>query len=71
MNQQEKFWNLIKNYETHFTSWRYGQILFNALFDVNPELANEIRASDLDPFFETERNSKKITKFIEFVTKRL
>ena len=30
---------------------RYGQALFNALHEVDPDLANDIRGGDLDPFY--------------------
>jgi len=35
--------------------WRKGQTYFNALYDINPHLANLIRSSRIDPFF---RDSK-------------
>lgn len=35
-------------------SWRYGQAYFNTLCDVAPELAEEIRGRDLDPFHRDE-----------------
>ncbi len=31
--------------------WRYGQALFNLLTDVRPDLAEEIRGTDKDPFY--------------------
>lgn len=30
--------------------WRIGQALFNALYNLNPRLADEIRGTDCDPF---------------------
>jgi hypothetical protein len=36
-------------------SWRKGQFLFNELCSVRPDLAERIRASDLDPFFQDWR----------------
>lgn len=33
-------------------SWRRGQALFNALHGVDPELANRIRMSEADPYFD-------------------
>lgn len=32
--------------------WRYGQVLFNALLAVRPELAELVRGSNLDPFYK-------------------
>lgn len=33
---------------------RAGQAAFNALYEVRPELANEVRGTSLDPFHRTE-----------------
>jgi hypothetical protein len=33
---------------------RLGQSLFNALYVINPVLADSIRAKDLDPFYKDE-----------------
>jgi hypothetical protein len=34
---------------------RYGQWLFNELYDVKPELANSIRGTMVDPFYHDNR----------------
>jgi len=36
-------------------TWRAGQALFNALLRVRPDLAEEIRGTDLDPFHDNKR----------------
>jgi hypothetical protein len=41
---------------------RYGQMLFNALWDVDPILANEINGTDADPYY-AESNSPTIDLF--------
>ena len=33
-----------------YYKWRYGQALFNALVDLRPDIADEIRGTPLDPF---------------------
>jgi hypothetical protein len=35
--------------------WRAGQALFNAISLVAPELANEIRGTELDPFYRNDK----------------
>jgi hypothetical protein len=35
-------------------SWRLGQAYFNVLADANPALADSIRGSDLDPFYNDD-----------------
>ena len=32
--------------------WRYGQAFFNVLLEETPEIANELRATKLDPFYK-------------------
>ncbi len=34
-----------------YNEWRYGQALFNVLSKVRPQLAEEIRGGQLDPFY--------------------
>lgn len=36
--------------------WRKGQALFNHLVTVAPKMANDIRATPLDPFFRDEKS---------------
>lgn len=40
---------------TSFPKWRLGQNLFNSLNMVYPELAEGLRATDVDPFYIDER----------------
>lgn len=35
--------------------WRAGQTYFNLLHDVRPDLANQIRATRMDPFHDDSR----------------
>lgn len=37
------------------TPWRIGQYYFNTLLHVRPDLAEEIRTSVLDPFYDDTR----------------
>lgn len=47
------------------TGWRYGQCLFNTLYDVDKEMANEVRGvPDIDPYFE----DKNIPGFFNYLT---
>lgn len=34
-----------------YRRWRYGQILFNVLHDGWPEIADEVRGGNFDPFY--------------------
>lgn len=46
--------------------WRMGQAYFNVLDMVRPELADEIRGTDCDPFY----NNELIVPFLAFVHSR-
>lgn len=39
----------------HYPNWRKGQLYFNCLHNMDPELANELRGSDKDPFYRDDR----------------
>lgn len=34
--------------------WRYGQTLFNVLHSLYPELSEQIRGADIDPFYKSD-----------------
>jgi hypothetical protein len=42
-------------YDRQHHKERSGQAAFNALWNVRPELADEIRGTDLDPFYDDKR----------------
>ena len=44
---------------------RYGQWLFNSLYSVRPDIANRIRTSINDPFYQDNR----VPAFLEAVAK--
>lgn len=46
--------------------WRNGQTLFNVLYDLEPDLANEVRATELDPFY-----NDNVKPFVEWLFDRL
>ena len=46
--------------------WREGQAAFNALHEVDPDLANEIRGTRLDPFYRDD----KLPEFFAAVSMR-
>lgn len=47
-----------------FPQWRIGQSFFNTLWDMHPDIANEINGTEYDPFYDTGR----MTSCIEFIT---
>jgi len=53
------------------TKERYGQALFNQLVEVRPDLSEQIRGTDADPFYlkGPSDNYAKWDRFIRFVEK--
>lgn len=43
--------------------WRKGQAAFNVLWEVRPDIANEVHTTKLDPFHRDDR----LPEFYEFV----
>ena len=49
-------------------SWRYGQALFNVLLEVRPDLAEQVRGTDKDPFYARGgTGDPRLIRFGEFV----
>ena len=46
----------------NFPEWREGQCLFNTLYDYYPDLAESLRGTNNDPFYD--RNIKACINFI-------
>ena len=45
-------------------SYRLGQSYFNMLYDMNNELANKIRATSVDPYYQDSR----INLFLQYLS---
>ena len=58
---------LVAKYRKLRPEWRKGQMLFNTLHILQPKLANEVRSSEIDPFYSDER----IKEYIKWVTMEL
>ena len=56
--------HVLTNVQAHLDKgWRVGQTYFNLLLEFNPVLAERVRATDVDPFY----NDKLIVDFLGFV----
>ena len=68
MNYQEYLKTAILRNEEN-PNWRWGQTLFNVLFEFRPDLAQEIRGGEIDPYHAQTNNGgdKKITNFLDWV----
>ena len=48
------FFKNYRKYRIDYPELRSGQSYFNVLYDMNPELANEIRGTNIDPFHKKD-----------------
>ena len=45
--------------------WRYGQTMFNVLHEIRPDLSEQVRATNLDPFYKNTYNG--VYPFLQFI----
>lgn len=64
MNSTEFIHYWIRLVEDPSNDLRKGQLAFNYLTEIKPDLANEIRGTYADPFYDDE----KIDFFVSFIT---
>jgi hypothetical protein len=50
----EAYLNKVHRVYANNPQLRYGQTLFNTLYAFDPEFANKIRGSDLDPYYTND-----------------
>ena len=48
-----------------YPKWRKGQAYFNYLYQLHPDVANEIRETEYDPFYNDSRIDKFLNKISE------
>lgn len=65
MNEFQKYLDYVDAYGRKYPEQRSGQVYFNSLHLYDFELANAIRSTHLDPFY----NDYVITNFLEYVEK--
>ena len=49
---------------------RVGQNLFNHLYDIDPEFADELRGSDVDPFYASVMEDDRVQGFLKAIRGR-
>jgi hypothetical protein len=63
------FWiNVATNY-TKYPQQRYGQILFNVLSDMRPDLSKQVIDQDFDPYYTNSVDDKRVQDFTSFLTR--
>lgn len=52
-----------------FINWRNGQVAFNTLAQMRPDLAEQVRGSDFDPFYADQlpRGYEKMVSFLAYL----
>jgi|GEM_PF-3935375 hypothetical protein len=66
MNLQAYMANVHNALNRH-RNWRYGQALFNVLFDMYPNSANKVRGTNADPFYAKNTKSPQVGEFMDFL----
>ena len=59
------FLRVVKEMSQHRGVMRFGQMLFNVLHEMRPELANAVRGSELDPFYT--QDEEVLSNFLVYV----
>jgi len=61
----------LKNYVDNAPHIRYGQALYNVLYDEYPDLAFEVNGMELDPFFISDASDIRVIKYLEWLKNKL
>jgi hypothetical protein len=66
---KDQYWQCVKQAICDHPEWRTGQAAFNVLWEHRRDLSEQIRGTDLDPFYVRDRNSAGIfpAEFREWV----
>jgi hypothetical protein len=49
------------------TGERYGQAMFNHLYEVRPDLSEQVRGQDTDPFYVERLSQPRWDRFVTFL----
>ena len=66
LSQMTTYLDHVSKYLGYSTNERIGQAHFNVLYKLHPELANQIRATDKDPFYKDERLADFMEEISDF-----
>ena len=67
----QKFEEYCHRYQYTHKVYRWGQCCFNTLLLFHEDIAEDVRGSDLDPFYVFSRDSEVITNFMQYVEQEL
>ena len=48
-------------------AWRFGQAAFNVLAEVRPDLAEQVRGTQRDPFYARDASDPRLGRFAAFL----
>lgn len=54
----------VKETLQEFPMLRKGQVMFNVLYEIRQDIAEKVRSTDLDPFYD----DNKIPQFIKYIS---
>ena len=61
--KEKEFWQTFFSLRRANPQWRYGQVVFNAAYEVYPERVDSTRGSKVDPFY----NDNRVKEFLEVI----
>lgn len=62
-----EYWELVKTTHDANKALRLPQVAFNVLVQVRPDLSEQIRTTDADPFYAEHLWDPRSVKFCEFI----
>jgi len=62
-----KFWWLVGYIQAHHEEWRVGQTMFNVLYEVRPDLSEQIRTTPLDPFYMDDASTPEFQSVCDWI----
>lgn len=63
-----EYWELVKTAHDADKSQRLPQVAFNVLHKVRPDLAEQVCATDADPFYATHLWEPNAVKFCQYIS---
>lgn len=63
VTEYDRLFGIMYRYFVHHPEQRRGQAYFNGLYNTRPDLADQIRGTEFDPFSD----DNKVTEFLRWV----
>ena len=67
LSEFSEYFKTVSSMVVEHPEWRIGQTYFNVLLDFYPNIAEEVRGTEFDPFYQ----DGQIEKFLAFVCEKV